>query len=125
MIYTIYRKLKEFAFGKQYSSLHIHVNQVLTHVFESSEDSSFITVREYNKHVKYGSMEYTVTKDIFSKLLSYIIYSHVGNDYVDIYFKGSPLEYHIDKEAVFHHSQEEIVEDTLDFIRKYWGHVLV
>lgn len=119
----MYRLLKQTIFGKQHSPIHIYIGHTLTYQFETDSAQSLIYVTE--KSADNISREYTLTKQVFSDLLSYILHEKVGEEQVDIYFKGTNLEYHIDVEATLEDSQDDIVEETLEFIKTYWQNVFV
>ncbi len=122
MLFTLLQTVQKYFFVRRYTPLRIFIDRQLAYVFESTEDSPFFTICEY-QHEK-RLVEYSVTKDIFQSMLSYILYGHVGQHPIDLYFQGTTLEYHIDREATREDSQEEIVEDTVAFITQYWGNVL-
>lgn len=115
--------MKQTIFGKQHSPIHIYIGHRLTYQLQTDSTQSLIYVTE--KSTGDISREYTLTKQVFSDLLSYILHEKVGEEQIDIYFQGTNLEYHIHEKATLEESQEEIVEDTLEFIKTYWQNVFV
>ncbi len=122
MLFTLLQTVHKYFFFRRYTPLRIFIDQRLAFVFESAEDTDVIKVYEYQQEQRL--LEYSITKDIFKLMLSYILYEYVGQHSIDVYFQGTTLEYHIDREATLEDSQEYIVHDTIDFITRYWGKVM-